>query len=350
MAINIDLLRELTETTGVSGFEDDVVKIIRDEFGEHYYGDSVYVDGYKNVTVRKYSKSMGAPTIAFIAHIDEVGFMISDITNDGFLKFKNIGGLNRSTLDSAKVTIQGKSKVFAPAEGIIRKCGDNDFYIDVGASSKMDVHKRFIHINNVGTFDTKLEILGRDIFMGKALDNRVSVYALIEAMKQIMTLPCENNVIAIFTTQEEVGCRGAEMVANRLKADVAFVLDTTDSFDVPGLPRYDCKIGNGPALSVMDGGTIAHSGLLEYTKDLFKKNKIKIVYDPMSVGATDNSKIQLTNGGIPSLTISTPIRYMHSPHSIGSFRDLEKLTEIIVLLSRSITTQDINEIKEYKYK
>ncbi len=348
MAIDTNLLKKLTEAIGVSGFEDDVVKIILDEFSD-YHKDFIHVDSFNNVVIRKCGKA-GAPTIAFFAHIDEVGFLISDITDDGFLKFKNIGGLNRSTLDSAKVQIKIDSKIFRPHEGIIRKNGDNDFYIDVGASSKKDVYKKLIHVNGIGTFDTKFDKLKKDIFVGKALDNRVSVYALIEAMKQIANLSCENNIVAVFTSQEEVGCRGAEMVAKWLKPDIAFVLDTTDSFDVPELPKFDCKIGNGPTLNVMDGGTIAHNGLLEYTKYLFRRNNIEVVYDPMAVGATDNSKVQLSNGGVPSLTISTPVRYMHTPHSIGSLSDIEKLIDIIVLLSKSITIQDLDAIKEYKYK
>ena len=230
------------------------------------------------------------------------------------------------------------------------QCEIRDFYIDLGMSSKEEVLKNNISIGDFISPDTKTEILNDDKIVGKALDDRICVASIISALKYMKQYHLKTNIVAIFSAQEEVGARGAKVASYKVNSDVSVALDVTDSFDTPTSTKDDVKIGNGVALSLIDGGTIAHKGLFNYLKSLMIKNNFNFNFDPMTIGGTDSQVINITKSGIINLTISLPIRYMHSFYSVASLKDLNTLKRLIILISKDLNYQKLNKIKEFKYQ
>ena len=314
------LLKYLCEINGVSGFENEATNFIFNYFKENKDFE-ITKDKFHNVIV-KYFHSKGKPVISVFTHIDEVGLIVSDITNDGFIKFKTIGGWNPLTLYMMKVKFNNDKKTI----GVISS----------------EVSKNFTVDNLYIDCDNKI--------MVKALDNRISCFTLIKLLDKLSKNKIDANFIGVFSVQEEVGCRGSKISINEIDSDISFALDTTDSFDVTGLERLDCTINNGVALSLVDGGTIAHLGLFRYIENLLKKKKIKFQYDPMNVGGTDSSQIHIAKNGIINLTLSIPIRYMHTPYSIGSINDIDKTLKVLLAILKDLDKTKLNKIYEYKFQ
>ncbi|MBO8427269.1 MAG: hypothetical protein IAC58_01755 [Firmicutes bacterium] len=348
----IKILKVFTELSGPSGFEDELSSLIFNLFKD-FKEVNVVKDEFNNVYV-SYLHSEDKPTIALFSHIDEVGFIISDITEDGFIKFKALGGWSKFNLSPMKVKIMRKDKIevtgIIPSEFSSSNFTIDDLYIDVGASSKEDVLNLGINIGDYVVPDTKFTRLSDDKIISKALDDRICASALVKFLFNIINRKNKCNVIGVFTSQEEVGCRGAKISSKNIDFDLGIAIDVTDSFDIPSLDKYDCKIGNGIALSVIDQGTIGHRGLINYLFKIFKNNKVKISYDPMTLGGTDSSEINITKNGLVNCTISLPVRYMHSPYTIASLSDVNTLISALKVLVNNLTYKEFNKIIESKFK
>lgn len=351
------LLKKLSESCAISGNEEEIISLIKDEFKDSSF--EVSQDNLGSVIV-SLNKGKNLPTIGFVTHIDEVGFVVSNIRKDGFINFKPIGGWYKHIVPGSKVIVMNKNKEkfigiigseaphFLSKEDANKLLSFENMYLDLGRN--YDEISSIIQIGDPIIPFSETFVLNNDLVCGKALDDRMCVTSLILAMKELEKKNLNVNVKAIFSVEEEVGCRGAKTSAYKENLDVCFTLDVTDSFDTPTSESYDCRLNNGVALSFIDGGTIAHRGLFEYLKKLFKKNKIKFTFDPMTVGGTDSSEIHKIKEGILNLTISLPVRYMHSFYSIGSMNDLESLKKVIVVISRSLNESEIQNIKDYKYQ
>ena len=343
------LLKYLCEINGVSGFENEATNFIFNYFKENKDFE-ITKDKFHNVIV-KYFHSKGKPVISVFTHIDEVGLIVSDITNDGFIKFKTIGGWNPLTLYMMKVKFNNDKKTIGVISSEVSKNFTVDnLYIDCGYQSKKEAIDDGITIGTDIIPYSELTLLSGNKIMVKTLDNRISCFTLIKLLDKLSKNKIDANFIGVFSVQEEVGCRGSKISINEIDSDISFALDTTDSFDVPGLERLDCTINNGFALSLVDGGTIAHLGLFRYIENLLKKKKIKFQYDPMNVGGTDSSQIHIAKNGIINLTLSIPIRYMHTPYSIGSINDIDKTLKVLLAILKDLDKTKLNKIYEYKFK
>lgn len=352
------LLKKLCDECGVSGDEDNIQDLIYQELKNDF---EITKDSLNNLIV-KYQTDLSKPLISFVSHVDEVGFIIRDILEDGFIKFNPVGSWYRHIIPGSKVVIKNKfNQKFIgvigsePPHYLSKDQMNNllsyeDFYIDLGMSSKEEVLKNNISIGDFVSPDTKTEILNDDKVVGKALDDRICVASIISALKYMKQHHLKANIVAIFSAQEEVGARGAKVASYKVDSDVSFALDVTDSFDTPTSTKDDVKIGNGVALSLIDGGTIAHKGLFNYLKSLMIKNNFNFNFDPMTIGGTDSQVINITKSGIINLTISLPIRYMHSFYSVASLKDLNTLKRLIILISKDLNYQKLNKIKEFKYQ
>lgn len=302
--------------------------------------DEIKEDKLGNVIGIKRGRE-GAPTIMLAAHMDEIGLMVKNVTKRGFLQFTKIGGIDDRILIAQKVIVHTNK---GPIPGIVgskpphllkeeekkKVIESSDLFIDIGAKDKEDAQKMGAHIGDPMSFDIKFTRVGREAAIGKAFDDRAGCAAMIQVMGRLPELDC--TLYAVGTIQEEVGLRGATTAAFHLYPDVGIALDVTIAGDVPGIKEVEAPIrmGKGPSLTVADRGLITHPKVLRLLIDAAEKNNIPFQLEAGLPGATDAAKIALTKEGVPSGVISIPTRYIHSPASILSLRDLENAVKLAV--------------------
>jgi len=329
------MLKEICEIPGVSGDEDKIRLFIKEQTCD--YVDDLTEDVYGNLIVRKGKEKK--PKILLAAHMDEVGMMIMNIEKNGLLKFKTIGLHPQSIL--AKRVIIGEKQI----PGVIghkpihlsqqaernKMPAVKELFIDIGANSREEVEE-LIQIGELATFDTKFHKDDDRIF-GKAFDNRIGCYILIKLIQDT-----DLSAYFAFTVQEEVGLRGARIIAYRVNPDVAIAVDTTGANELPekkDLPAYPI-LGNGPVLTVVDATIICDRKIIKLFEDTAKKHNIKYQYKQPMIGGTDAGVIHITREGIPSAVLSTPARYIHSPLSIASIKDIKNAIKLLTLTIEEI--------------
>uniref|UniRef100_A0A7C4XU39 M42 family peptidase n=1 Tax=candidate division WOR-3 bacterium TaxID=2052148 RepID=A0A7C4XU39_UNCW3 len=321
------MLRELCELIGVSGDEEMVKDYLKNSISDEV--DEIVEDTYGNLIVRK---GKGKIKVMLVAHMDEVGFMITGINKNGLLRFKTIGIPPAVML--AKRVIIGKHRIigvvgnkpahFVNDEEGKKKPEEKSLFIDIGVNSKEEAEK-FVEIGETGTFDTDF-YEDDNLFMGRALDNRIGCFVLSQLIKNT-DLPC----YYAFTTQEEVGLRGAKIVGYRISPDVAIAVDTTGANEFPtekDVPQYPV-LGSGPVITIADYSIICSQKLVSLIVQTAVKNNIPYQYKQPMVGGTDAGSVHLVKGGIPSAVISTPARYIHSPLAIAAKLDVNQTISLL---------------------
>lgn len=329
--LDVSLLTRLSDAFAPSGSEDEIRKMIIPEVLP--YVDTLKVDGIGNLIATKGD----AEKLAVCAHMDEVGFMISEILEDGTLRFGSVGGLTPATLPSKRVLI-GRDRVL----GVIgakpihlsknekNEIGLSDLYIHVGVFSKAEAEK-IVSVGDFAVFDTKCRVNEKeDVIIGKALDNRLGCYLLIQLIKS----GCVENGTFVFTVQEECGLRGAKCFAEAHSFDIAVALDTTTANDLPSLegPEAVCKLKHGPVISYIDGATVYDRDLVKYAFSLLEKEKVTAQTKMRRAGGNDASALQKSSAGHKVLSLSVPCRYIHGPAAFTTVSDLklsEKALEVI---------------------
>ncbi len=329
------MLKELSEISGISGDEDRIRSFIKENI--YQYADELIEDNYGNLIVRK--GKINKIKILLAAHMDEVGMMITNIEKNGLLRFKTIG-LRSQTILAKKVIVGekripgviGHKPIHLTQRGETDKVPEiKELFIDIGANSREEV-ERLIQIGDTATFDTKFRKEG-EIIYGKALDNRLGCYILMNLIK-MTDIPA----YYAFTVQEEVGLRGARIVAFRVNPDIAIAVDTTGSGEFPekkDLPEYPV-MGRGPALTFADSTILCDRKLLKIFESTAKKYCIPFQYKQPMIGGTDAGVIHITGEGVPSAVISTPARYIHSPISIASMKDIKNGIKLLSLTMEKI--------------
>ena len=330
-------LRELTSLVGVSGNEDEVRRAIMREL--EAMGVSYETDTMGNIIARKGDKG---PRLMVDAHMDEVGLIIVHIEKSGFLRFYPIG-VPAAVLPSKRVLV-GKDKVpgVIGAKAIhLQERRERDsvipvdqLTIDIGAKSKEEAERK-VKVGDYAVFDTEYEELSPGIIKAKALDDRVGCALLLELLKE----PWENvQVYAVFSTQEELGIRGAKVASYRVNPDMGIALEGTVCADIPGTnpEGYATQIGKGAVLSVMDRGTITHKGMLNQLVKLATENQIPFQYREATSGGNDAMAIHQARAGCPVAAISVPCRYIHSPFSVMSMADFEAARKLLIAFVKSV--------------
>jgi putative aminopeptidase FrvX len=342
MSINIKLLKEICEIAGAPGHEQRVREIVLREVKK--LADKVTIDNMGNVTAFKKGKTDKKVMIA--AHMDEIGFMITHIDEQGFLRFIPLGGFDPKTLTAQRVIVHGKKDVIgvmgskplhmmSPAERE-RMVPLGDYFIDLGLNKK-EVEK-IVAVGDTVTRERQLIEMGNCVNC-KSIDNRVSVFILIETLRELKSPACD--VYAVFTVQEEVGTRGANVSALQIQPDFGFGLDTTIAFDVPGAKPYEVitKLGEGVAIKIMDSSTICDYRMVKYMKQTAEKHKIKYQMEILPAGGTDTAGIQrMTPGGAISGAVSIPTRHIHQ---VIEMADKTDIASSITLLKKCI--EDLNK-------
>lgn len=346
------MLEQLSNAFGPSGCENDVRNLITDAVKD--LSDSYRIDHLGNLLAfqrgtisrsasSKHSKCM---TIMVAAHMDEVGFMITHADEDGFLHFANVGGIDERVLPTKRVKVGSKKiqgVIISPPVHVLtadkRKeiTPVKDLVIDIGIDKKDDAEKKCPK-GTYAVFDTTYRKLSRNMVCGKAFDDRAGCAMLIELLKRG---PYPYDLCAAFTTMEEVGLRGARVAGFEVKPDVAFVLEGTICEDSP--KEHDrssvTETGKGPAITMLDGGLIVNRKLARFALQRAEENGIACQIKQPGVGGTDGGAIQHSGSGVPTLPISVPVRYIHSPASVLNLNDVQKTIDLIEDLVRKITPQ-----------
>lgn len=341
------LLKKLTETHGISGDE----RIIRDFILEEIkpYIDEFKIDSLGNLIAVKHGKP-GYPKVMLSAHTDEVGLIVKSIDDQGFIKFMPVGGIDDRLLVSKVVEI-GKNKV----KGVIgakaihlqepeernTALKHKNLYIDIGASSKEDAESKVSRGDYIAFVSEYIEF-GDGLIKAKGLDDRAGCAMIMNLLKN----DYNSTIYAAFTVQEEVGLRGATVAAYKINPDLAIVLEGTTCYDVTGVeePFFATRIGMGPALSIVDSSTYFNKKLNQKLISISEENNIKMQFKQTTKGGNDAGKIHLSRGGIPTLSLSVPCRYIHSPVSVMHRDDFENAIKLIDIFVKTIEKEEyINE-------
>lgn len=326
------LIQKLVETTSPSGYEAAIRAVVRAEVEP--LADEVRVDALGNLIVRKGS---GGQKIMLSAHMDEIGVIVTHIEESGYLRFTGIGGVHPMHCVGGRVRfINGQMGVIyvERTEDRSKIPGLDQMYIDVGASSRKDCPVR---VGDVAAFDRSFIDLG-DKLVSKAMDDRISVAVLIETLRQLKSTPHE--VYFVFSTQEEVGTRGATTAAYGIDPDLAVAVDVTGSGDTPKGYKMAVALGKGPAVKVRDGGMLSDPRIVAWMTRTAEKAHLPYQLEVLEFGTTDARAIQITRAGVPAGCLSIPCRYIHSPSEMVDFRDVQNGVRLLVeMLSQPVELQ-----------
>ena len=335
MSINIDLLREITEVAGAPGHEQRVREIVLREVTPLV--DDVTVDNMGNVYAIK--KGADPKRVMVGAHMDEIGFIVTHIDDNGFLRFHTLGGFDPKTLTAQRVIVHGTEDiigvmgskpihVMSPDERT-KMPKTTDYFIDLGM--KKEAVEKIVSIGNPVTRERGLIEMGECVNC-KSLDNRLAVFILIETLRILKDKAVPFDIYGVFTVQEEVGIRGANVAALAIKPDFGFGLDTTIAFDVPGARPEEMitKLGDGTAIKIMDSGTICDYRMVKYMENIAAKYDIKSQKEILTAGGTDTSGIQRMNpGGAIAGAISIPTRHIHQSIEMAHKQDIRGSIDLL---------------------
>ncbi len=334
--IDVKLLAEICEVAGTSGFEQRIREVVLREVTPLV--DSVSIDNMGNVIALKKGKD-SSKKVMIGAHMDEIGFIVTHIDEEGFVRFHTLGGFDPKTLTAQRVIIHGKKDLVGvmgskpihvmTTEERNKVPKTTDYFIDLGMS-KAEVEK-YVTVGNPITRDRKLIEMG-DCVNCKSIDNRVSVFILIEMFRQLKDAAYD--VYGVFTVQEEVGIRGASVAAQSIQPDFGFGLDTTIAFDVPGASSHEkvTELGKGTAIKIMDSSTICDYRMVNYMKEVANKNKITWQPEILTAGGTDTKAIQqMTAGGSIAGAVSIPTRHIHQVIEMAHKKDIRDSIDLLQL-------------------
>lgn len=337
--LDYELLKKLCTACGISGDEDEVRNIILEEIQP--YANQINVDNMGNIIVFKEGRKRAKRRIMISAHMDEVGFIVTDITTDGMLKFSPVGGINDSAAFAKQVFV-GKNKI----SGVVcskpihlvkgderKKCPSiSSLSIDIGAESKEDA-KKYVSLGDSIVFDSIYDD-SKGRIISKAIDDRFGCLVLIEMIKSKL----EYDMYFAFCVQEEVGLRGSSCAAFSIEPQSAIVVETTTAADVPFAENEKrvCLVGGGAVVSFMDRATIYDKEYYNTSFKIGEKLGIKVQTKTMIAGGNDAGAIHRSRSGVRTAAISVPCRYLHSSASLISKEDAENVYKLTVELSKVI--------------
>ncbi len=312
-----ELLKQLVEAFGPSGFEDQVRDLIRSEIEP--LCDDISVDAMGNLIALKRGQGNGL-RIMIAAHMDEIGIMVSHITDEGFLRFTNIGFVSPLTVLGSRVQFaDGTVGVIFGDKGYLSQTMQplDKHFIDVGAASKDQCP---LQVGAPAAFKREFVAQGTRL-TAKSMDDRIGCYVAIEVLRSLQSTP--HDLYFVFSVQEEVGTRGAMAAANGLEPDVGIAIDVTMTGDVPEARRLAVDLGKGPAIKVKDKGMIAHAGLVRAMRGAAEEAGIPYQLEVLEAGSTDARSMQIAGPGSAAGCLSIPCRYVHSQSETVDRVDVE---------------------------
>ncbi len=349
------MMRELVEAPGVSGFEGAARQVMRrhmEPLGE------ILTDNLGSVIGRKVGLADG-PKIMVAGHLDEIGFMVTRITDEGYLKFQTLGGWWEQVMLAQRVEVYTRSgpivgligskppHILAPEERtkIVEK---KQMFIDIGASSRAEAESWGVRPGDpIVPWGPFTVMRNPDLLMAKAWDNRFGCALAIELLRRLGDQPHPNVVYGVGTVQEEVGLRGAVTTTNIIAPDIGIALDTGIAGDMPGVTPDDAagKLGGGPVILLYDGSMIPHVGLRNLVIDVAEAENIPLQFDKMPGGGTDGGHMHIFGAGVPSVVIGVPVRYIHTNNAIMHRRDFDQSVNLLAAVVKRLDAETVAQLK-----
>lgn len=329
----LNTVKQLCSLSGVGGWEDEVREYIMEHAAP--YADEMRVDALGNLIVFKRGAKATGGKLMLCAHMDEVGLIVRSITEEGYLKFDNVGLIDTRVLIGKKVQVglarhpgvigvKAYHLVSDEEEKTVPKA--ETLYIDIGAEDREQA-EAMVELGEPCVFDTVSEDFGDGMLKAKAIDDRLCCAMLLKLLEQ--SLPMD--VTFVFSVQEEVGCRGAAGAAFALRPEIALIADCTTACDFPTIKGQSqvCRVGAGPAIPFMDGSVVADRALFEQLRRVATENEIPWQTKHLVSGGTDATSIQPAGSGVRVANVSAPVRYLHAPASVGCVRDFENMLRLL---------------------
>lgn len=328
------MLKDLCMLNGISGREDSV----RDYIISALPKDVSYkTDNLGNLIVKKKGKSSSKNKVMLSAHMDEVGFIVTYITNEGYLKFSTVGGIDERVIFGRSVTVGNGihgvigSKAFHQlnSDERMKIPKTEDMYIDIGASSKKDAETR-VMIGDSAYFNSPYVEFGNGFIKSKAIDDRAGCQILLD----ILNSEISNDITACFLVQEEIGTRGAMTAAYSVAPDYAIVLESTTAQDIADVPEHKkvCSLGGGAVVSFMDRGTVYDMTLYRRAFEIAGEKSIPVQTKTVVAGGNDAAAIHKSAAGVKTITLSVPTRYIHSPSCVAKTDDITSVKALATAL------------------
>ncbi|WP_428911289.1 M42 family metallopeptidase [Niallia sp. Krafla_26] len=348
----LQLFKTLTELPGPSGYEHEVRKFMREQLSP--YSDEIVQDRLGSIFGVKRGKENG-PTVMVAGHMDEVGFLVSHITDNGMVRFQTLGGWWSQVLLAQRVEIITKNGRIQGVIGSVpphlldeekrkKPMEIKNMLIDVGADDKEDAKRMGIVPGQaIVPICPFTPMANQKKIMAKAWDNRYGCGLAIELLQEVHNEPLPNILYSGATVQEEVGLRGAQTAANMIKPDIFYALDASPANDASGNKNEFGQLGKGTLLRIFDRTMVTHRGMREFVLDTAETHGIPYQYFT-SQGGTDAGRVHLSNEGVPSAVIGICSRYIHTPASIIHVDDYEAAKELLVTLVRTTDETTVNTI------
>lgn len=355
MAERLKLLKEISEVSGVPGFEEEIRKFII----ERMTGLAEISRDNLGSLICKKSGSSDEPRIMMAGHMDEIGMMVTYITKEGFLKFQTLGGWWEQVMLAQRVVIKTS---FGDVPGLIgskpphilkpeernKVTRKDQMFIDIGASSKEDAESMGVlpgdPVVPVSPFQ---QMKNPKYLMGKAWDNRVGCAIFMETIRELAGVEHPNTVYGVGTVQEEFGLRGATTSVAAVEPDIGFALEVDIAGDMPGVKEFEApaKLGKGPSILLYDRSMVPHRKLRDFVVQTAKDANIPFQFSTMSGGSTDAGRIHVYKTGVPSIVICVPARYIHSHAGIIHKDDFDAAVALMVALAKKLDAETVAEIK-----
>lgn len=313
-----ELLKKVLAPIGPSGLEEPVAAVIRQELAG--FVDTMETDALGNLICVRQGRGEKPRKIMFSAHMDHIGFVVTGIEKEGFLRVTNVGGVGLNVSLTRHVVFSNGVNGVVVSEPVTGDRAMKHMFIDIGAKDKEEAES-MVRLGDMAVYAPDCFRLGEYRVASPAMDDRCACALLVKLMQTIGDT--QDTVIAVFSVQEEVGCRGAKVASFAMAPDIGIALDVTAWGDTPGTTQPDIKLGEGIGVKVMDRGSISNPQLREELLACGERAGVKTQREVLPFGGTDASSMQTSRGGIPVCTLSLPCRYVHSACEVIDMRDME---------------------------
>ncbi|MGI6687957.1 MAG: M42 family metallopeptidase [Christensenellales bacterium] len=323
-----DTLKTLLAAYGPTGSEHAVAEAIRSLLEGHV--DSMRTDHMGNLIVEKFGSDENGRRIMFSAHMDHIGLVVTHIEKEGFLRVSSVGGVSPGSMWGRKVVFENGTPGVAMIEPDTKgnsKPGMEQLFVDIGAESREEAEK-LVQIGDMAVFAPDFIALGKHRVAAPAMDDRCACALLVEML--LYAEDQKNTIIGVFSTQEEVGLRGAAVAAFNLEPDIGLALDVTAWGDTPEVKYPAVKLGQGPAVKIMDRSLIATPFVRDALFEAAEAAGVQVQREVLAFGGTDGGAIQKSRGGVPTGVLSIPCRYVHSAVETIDMRDMEGALKVLL--------------------
>lgn len=348
------LLKDLTEAHGVSGAEQEIRAVI----ARNLQVGELSTDGLGSLIC---DLGGDGPRVMLMAHMDEIGFMVRNITKDGFIKFAQVGSWLDQPLLAQRVIVKtregdrlgvigARAPHLTPPDERNKLIKKDKMYIDIGCSSKDEVEALGVRIGDFIVPQSQFDILANGkTYMGKALDDRVGCAVMVEALKRLAREDLDTHVYGVASVLEEVGTRGAVTATNVVRPHVAFILEAGLAGDVPNVSDDESteKLGGGPVIGLLDFHMLYHNKLRDFVMDVAASLELHTQVEFMPRGSTDGAKVHIYGEGVPTLTLAVTTRYFHSHNAIMHREDFDQTVKLLVEVIKRLNAETIERISSF---